>query len=362
MEHTDSGAWSPATRAVVSGRPAREPDAALTSPVVLTSTYVASDDAGARGYGRFANPTWEAFESALAELEGAPVLAFASGMAGVSAVVHRTPPGGTVVVPDAAYNTTLALLDALAADGRVAVRRVDVTDTPAVEKAVDGAAMLWLESPTNPLLEVADVAACCAAARAAGAMSVVDNTFATPILQQPIALGADVVVHSATKYLSGHSDVVVGAVAVRETALLDALRRHRTVHGAVPGPWETWLALRGMRTLPLRIERASANAADLAGRLTDHPAVARVRYPGWGAMVSVEVAGGAAAADAVSAAVRLWVPATSLGGVESTLERRRRHANEPHVVPESLLRLSVGIEDVEDLWADLDSALFASSA
>ena len=324
---------------------------------MLTSTYVTDDSPGARTYGRFGNPTWEAFEEALSALEGGTARAFASGMAAVSAVVHLVPPGGRVVAPDSAYNTTLALLDGLAAQDRLSVTRVDVTDGDAVAAAVADAAMLWLESPTNPLLDVADVERCSAAAREAGALAVVDNTFATPLLQRPLDLGADVVVHSATKYLSGHSDVVLGAVATRRDDLLERLHAHRTVHGAVPGPWEVWLALRGLRTLPVRLERASTTAAELARRLGSHRAVGRVRYPGWGAMVSFEVAAGAAAADVVAAAVRLWVPATSLGGVESTLERRRRNPTEPQVVPESLLRLSVGLEDVEDLWGDLAEAL-----
>ena len=349
--------WSLTTRAVTAGRPAREADAPLNPPVVMTSTYVTSDSPDARTYARFSNPSWEPLELALGELEGGAALVLASGMAAVSAAVQLAPPGGTVVVPAAAYNTTHTLLDELAATGRVAVRRVDVTDTAAVAEAVRGAALLWLESPTNPLLEVADLAACCAAARAAGALSVVDNTFATPLLQRPLEAGADVVVHSATKYLAGHSDVLAGAVVTRDEALLAALHRHRTVHGAVLGPWEAWLVLRGLRTLHLRLERAGASAAVLAERLAGHPAVRRVRYPGWGAMVSVEVAGGPDAADAVVAATRLWVPATSLGGVESTLERRRRHANEPDAVPEDLVRLSVGVEDVDDLWADLEAAL-----
>ncbi|MFP5335263.1 MAG: trans-sulfuration enzyme family protein [Actinomycetes bacterium] len=352
--------WTLPTRAVTAGRPDRRPDAPLNPDVVLTSTYMTSDEPGARTYGRFANPTWEAFEEALGSLEGGSTTAFASGMGAVSATLALTSPAATVVVPGAAYNTTLALVDELAASGRLAVRRVDVTDTAAVARAVEGAALLWLESPTNPLLDVADLTACCAAARAAGALAVVDSTFATPLLQRPLEHGADVVVHSATKYLAGHSDVLLGATVTTRPELHEALRRQRTLHGAVPGPWEAWLALRGLRTLHLRLERACASAAVLAERLADHPAVERVRYPGSGAMVSVEVAGGAAAADAVVAAVRLWVPATSLGGVESSLERRRRHASEPVAVPESLLRLSVGVEDVEDLWADLRTALDAA--
>jgi cystathionine gamma-synthase len=202
---------------------------------------------------------------------------------------------------------------------------------------------------------------------------VADNTFATPLLQQPLDLGVDVVVHSVTKFLSGHSDVVLGAVVTRDAELRARLHRHRTLHGAIPGPLEAFLALRGMRTLPLRLERSQASAAELARRLQTHPAVRRVRCPalpedpghelartqmrGFGALVAIEVHGGAAGADAVVDAVRLWVPATSLGGVESLVERRRRHAGEPVVVPQELLRLSVGVEDVEDLWTDLAQAL-----
>ncbi|SDQ75355.1 PLP-dependent aspartate aminotransferase family protein [Quadrisphaera sp. DSM 44207] len=368
-------AWSPATRAVAAGRPARTPDAPVNPELVLTSTYHSSQEPTARMYARFANPTWEALEEVLEALEGAPARVFASGMAAVSAVLDRVPPGGLVLTPRGAYNTTLALLDELAAAGRLRVRRLDTTDTAAVEAALDGAALLWLESPTNPLLEVADLRALCAAARAAGALAVVDNTFATPLVQRPLDLGADVVVHSVTKFLAGHSDVVLGAVVTADADLLGALHRSRTLHGAVPGPFEVWLALRGVRTLSVRLERSQASAAELARRLREHPAVSRVRHPslpddpghalalaqmrGFGAVVSLEVRGGAAAADAVCAAVRLWLPATSLGGVESTLERRRRHASEPDVVPEALLRLSVGVEDVEDLWSDLAQALDA---
>ena len=373
----DDARWAPATLAVAAGRPAAATNAPVTPPVVLSSTYVAHGPSSPdeRVYGRMSNPTWEACENAIGALEGEPdgATLFASGMAAIAAVVDRVPDGGTVVAPVSAYNTTLALLDELAARGRLRLRPVDIADTAAVARAVEGAALLWLESPTNPLLDVADLAACSRAGRAAGALVAVDNTFATPLVQRPLDLGADVAVHSVTKYLAGHSDVVLGATVCRSGDLLDALRRHRTVHGAVPGPWEAWLALRGIRTVHLRVERAQQNASELARRLVGHPAVARVRHPslpadpghalateqmrGFGAVVSIELADGAAAADAVSAAVRLWVPATSLGGVESTLERRRRHANEPDAVPESLLRLSVGVEDVDDLWADLDAAL-----
>jgi len=223
------------------------------------------------------------------------------------------------------------------------------------------------------MLEVADVPALVEAAHALGIPVAVDNTFATPLVQRPLAWGADVVVHSVTKYLAGHSDVVLGAIVVDDAALHARFLGYRTLHGSIAGPWEVWLALRGLRTLALRVERAQSSAAELARRLVTHPQVAEVRHPslpgdpgheratrlmsGFGSIIGLRPIGGAAAADAVVAALRLWVPATSLGGVESSLERRRRFATEAPTVPEDLLRLSVGIENVEDLWADLSRAL-----
>ncbi|HEY7720029.1 MAG TPA: PLP-dependent aspartate aminotransferase family protein, partial [Pedococcus sp.] len=348
-----------ATRVVALGRPVRRPGAGVNAPLELSSTYVAD---GPVNYARGGNPTWSAFEEALGSLEGGQALVFASGMGAVAAAVSLVPHGGAVVVPEHAYNGTTALLDALAEEGRVEVRRY-AADGTSPSRLLEGAAVLWVESPTNPMLEVSDVSALAAAARAAGALVVCDNTFATPLVQQPLALGADVVVHSVTKYLSGHSDVVLGALVTRDDepgrALRARLSRHRLLHGAIAGPVETWLALRGLRTLHLRVERATANARELAARLEGHPAAATVRYPGFGAIVALEVAGGAEAAERVAAACRIWTHSTSLGGVESQLERRRRHPGEPVTVPEELLRLSVGVEDVEDLWRDLDAALRA---
>ena len=356
-------AHSPATTVVHAGRVPRTPGAQVGAPLEFTSTYIAG---GPSPYARDTQPTWAAFEDALGALEGGEALVLASGMAAVTAALSLVPPGGVVVAPDAAYNGTCSTLNARAERGELTHRAVDVTDTGAVLAAIDGADLLWLESPTNPLLQVADLPTLLAAARARGVRTVVDNTFATPLLQHPLEIGADVVVHSATKYLAGHSDVLLGAVVTAATddgrALRARLAEHRLLHGAVAGPMETWLALRGMRTLAVRLERASANAAELARRLAAHPAVERVRYPGFGAMVSIDVAGGAtdagaAAADRAAAAVRLWVPSTSLGAVESQIERRRAIPSEPRTVPVNLLRLSVGIEDVEDLWLDLDHAL-----
>jgi cystathionine gamma-synthase len=355
---TDETMLAPATRAVALGRQSRTPGAGVNAPLELSSTYIAD---GPVNYARGGNPTWSAFEEALGSLEGGDALVFASGMAAVSAALSLVPHGGAVVVPQHSYNGTTALLDELAGTGAVTVRRVDPTDQGAVRSALVGAALLWLESPTNPMLEVSDIAALAAMAREAGATAVCDNTFATPLVQRPLEDGVDVVLHSVTKYLAGHSDLILGALVTPDTeagrATHERLSRQRLLHGAIAGPVETWLALRGVRTVHLRVERATANATELAGRLERHPGVQRVRYPGFGAIVTVEVPGGAADAERVAAAVRLWTHATSLGGVESQLERRRRHASEPQTVPESLLRLSVGIEDVEDLWRDLDQAL-----
>ena len=239
------------------------------------------------------------------------------------------------------------------------MRQVDLTDNDAAADALSGADLLWAESPTNPKLRLVDLPAVLAAAQAAGVLSVVDNTFNTPVIARPLETGATVVVHSATKYLAGHSDLLMGVAVTRDAALRERLVSHRSVHGAVPGAFEAWLALRGLRTLHVRMERAQASAAVLADRLAEHPRVAEVHYPGCGAMVSVVLHGDAAAAERVGDTTLLWVHATSLGGVESSLERRRRWPGESHEVPETLLRLSVGIEDVDDLWNDLAAALKA---
>jgi cystathionine gamma-synthase len=374
---------APATLAVTAGRPARERGAPLTAGPVLSSTYVSTGvpEPTEPLYGRNANPTWGDLEAALAALERSslPALVLGSGMAAIAAALSLVPAGGRVVLPTHAYQLTGALLTDLSARTGLRFDRVDVADTEAVLAAVRGddtraaADLLWVESPTNPMLEVADLPALVAGAHDAGALVVVDNTFATPLVQRPLTHGADVVVHSVTKYLAGHSDVVLGAVLTDRPDLRAALLGYRSLHGAIAGPWEAWLALRGLRTLALRVERSQASAATLAARLAAHPAVAEVRHPslpddpgheratrlldGYGSIVGLRPRGGAAAADALVDAVRLWVPATSLGGVESLLERRRRFATESPTVPEDLVRLSVGIEDVEDLWADLARAL-----
>lgn len=372
-----SASLRPDTVVVAGGRPAPEHDAPVGPSIVLTSTYRGSgrSDAADRAYGRNSNPTWEDLEDVLARLEQAqlPGLAYASGLAAIASVLSLVPAGGRLVMPRHSYQGSLALVADLESRGMLTVRTVDVADTDEVVAALDSADMLWLESPTNPMLEVADLPALLAAARARGVLTCVDNTFATPLLQRPLEHGADVVVHSVTKYLAGHSDVVLGAAVTSDPALRDRLKGHRTLHGAIPGPFEAWLALRGVRTLALRVERSAATAGELARRLQQHPAVLEVRYPGlpgdpgheraaaqmdgFGSVVAIVPSGDVAAVEAALDTVRVWTPATSLGGVESLIERRRRHHEEPSSVPETLLRLSVGIENVEDLWEDLDRVL-----
>ncbi|GAA2235463.1 aminotransferase class I/II-fold pyridoxal phosphate-dependent enzyme [Promicromonospora sukumoe] len=378
---------APATLVVAAGRPAREQGGHINPSVPLNSTYVSRGvvTSGELSYARGDNDAWHPFESALAALEagtGEPGegIVFGSGMAAIAAVFSLVPDGGTLVLPRHAYQAGMVLARQISERHGVTLRYVDIADTDAVVAALAGADLFLAESPTNPMLEVADLPAVLGAARAAGVRSVVDNTFATPLGQNPLEQGADIVLHSVTKYLAGHSDVVLGALVTRDAGLAATLREHRTLHGAIAGPFEVWLALRGLRTLALRFERAQATAAELARRLAEHPDVAEVRHPslpgdpgherakaqmnGFGAILGVRPAsrsgvGPVERADAVVDAVGLWLPATSLGGVESMLERRRRWGTEAHTVPEDLLRLSVGIEDVEDLWRDLDAALRA---
>ena len=375
MNH-DLQRWNPTTRAVIAGRPGRAAGLPVSPTVELTSTYVSAEPFGSFDegvYGRMNNANWRDLEAAVGALEGGTALCFASGMAAGSALFSLVADGSKVVMADACYGSMLSLAQQLADAGRFSLALVDVSDTDAVLAAIDGADWLFIESPTNPLIQVADLPALTAAAVTAGVRVAVDNTFATPLLQNPLALGASVVLHSGTKYLAGHSDVVLGLLVTADDDLVLKLRGHRGLHGGILGPMEAWLALRGLRTLGVRLERQQATAATLAARLAEHPAVSRVRYPGlasdpgherakaqmrgFGAMLSIEFGGDVAAAEALVRGVELWVPATSLGGVESLIERRRRIPAEPHTVPEDLVRLSVGLEDADDLWADLEQAL-----
>jgi cystathionine gamma-synthase len=357
--------------AVTTGRdPA--PGAPLNVPPTFAATY---RDGGSIGYGRWGNPTWSAFEEAIGTLEGGRAVAFSCGQAAVAALVDGLQLGARVLFPMDAYLGTRALLRQLAARGAVTLAPVDVTDTGAVLSALEGVDLLWLESPTNPNLGIADLPALLGAAERAGVPSVVDNTFATPMVQRPLEWGASAVVHSATKYIGGHSDLLLGVVVTRDDQRRDDLVAQRTLHGAVPGVMEAYLALRGLRTLPLRMARQQETAGDLATRLGGHPSVRRVRYPGlaqdphherargqmdgFGAIVSFELAT-AEAADRLIGNLALIVGSTSLGGVETTIDRRSRWPGEDDVAP-GLLRLSVGLEHAHDLWADLAHGLELSS-
>lgn len=382
---TDSPNLRPDSLVVAAGRPPRETGAPVNPPVVLSSTYIGTTTPGPDEllYARYDTETWRPLEEAVGALEGSTnrALAFASGMAAITAALALVPNGGALVLPRHSYNVTLVAARAHAEQRGLRILEVDIADTDAVLAALrtgGAGTALWVESPTNPMLEIADIPALAAAAHELGGLVIADNTFATPLAQRPLAMGADVVVHSVTKYLAGHSDLVMGAAVTDDADLWGRIKGQRDVHGAIPGPWEAWLALRGLRTLALRVQRSQASALELAHRLQGHPQVLEVRHPGlpshpqheraaaqmtgFGSVLTLRPRGGPTAAERLAQHVRLWVPGTSLGGVESLVERRRRLPSEPATVPEDLLRLSVGIEDVDDLADDLLTALEKASA
>lgn len=345
---------------------------ALVPPLVMSATFAHGNQEGL-AYGRDRNPTWEMLETVVADLEGAAgAVAFSSGMAAIAAVLALLPLGAEVVVADDAYTGTRDLLAHLAEEGRLR-RRLVASTGPDAPSAVGGAHLAWLETLGNPLLTVPDLRSWSEAVHREGALLVVDNTLATPLLCRPLELGADLVVHSASKHMGGHSDLMLGVVAAADPELLDRLRRHRTRLGAVPGQLEAWLTLRGLRTLDVRLRRQGETAAWLAQELRSWSGVLWVHYPGlpdhpqhrlarerlqggFGAMLSVELGAGAAEVERACAAARIWTNATSLGSVESLLERRARWAGEEYL-PEGLVRLSVGVEERLDLLDDLAQAL-----
>ena len=370
----------------------QEPDpltGAVVPPIYQTSTYKQDGIGGTRSgyeYSRTANPTRTALETCLAALEnGDRAFAFASGMAAEDCLVRTLcRPGDEVLIPGDAYGGTFRLFDKVLTNWGVAHAPVQQTDLAAVatEAARRRPRLIWAETPTNPLLSVVDIRALAAIAHGNGALLVVDNTFASPYLQRPLDLGADIVVHSTTKYLGGHSDVIGGAIVLKDPRYADDLAFNQNATGAVPGPFDAWLTLRGVKTLAARMDRHCRNAARVAGVLAGHPAVAAVLYPGlpehpghqlarsqmrdFGGMVSFRVAGGEPAAVAVCARTTLFTLGESLGGVESLIEHpaRMTHASaagSPLEVPADLIRLSVGIEDPDDLLADLTQALAAAT-
>jgi cystathionine gamma-synthase len=365
-----------------------EPDpatGAVSPPIYQTSTFKQDGVGGLRGgyeYSRSANPTRSALESALAQLEGGvDAAAFASGLAAEDTLLRAAcEPGGHVVIPDDAYGGTYRLFARVLQQWGLEHTPASVADVDAVAAAIQPGRtrMVWVETPTNPLLGIADLQALSRVAHDAGALLVVDNTFASPALQQPLAHGADVVVHSTTKYLGGHSDVVGGGLVFADAGLAERVRFHQNAMGAVPGPFDSWLVLRGIRTLSLRMQRHCENAAAVADFLGAHERVSQVLYPGlsshpghdvasrqmsgFGGMVSFRLAAGAEAAVEVCNRARLFTLAESLGGVESLIEHpaQMTHASaagSPLEVPADLVRLSVGCEDVSDLIDDLRQAL-----
>jgi len=367
--HTAGDSGSVESWLVSAGRD-RRPGSPLNVPPWPASNFVLGEH---RSYSRDdGTPGWEALEEIVGGLEGGSSVAFASGMAGIAAIFDQVPAGSVVALPDDCYQGVAGLAIAGQSRGRWTVHRVPVADTAGWIEMCGVADLIWLESPSNPLLTVADLDAICAAPRKRGVILGVDNTFATPLNQRPLALGADVAVQSATKFIGGHSDLLGGVVSVRDPNLLAALRQSRELAGATPGTLEAFLAVRGARTLALRLERAQRSAMTLAERLARHPSVTLTRYPGlashptheaarrqlkgFGTIISFDVRGDAPAADGVCAGLQLIQHATSLGAVESTIERRASIPGQEHLPP-SLLRLSVGIEAVEDLWTDLDRAL-----
>jgi cystathionine gamma-synthase len=363
----------------------QEPDpstGAVVTPISLSTTFAQEGVGGHKGfeYSRSGNPTRAALEACVASLESARHgLAFASGLAAEDNVLRLVPPGGRVVLGNDAYGGTFRLIARVWGPLGMQWTAADLTDVDALARDWPAdTSMVWLETPTNPLLTCIDIEAVAEVAHAHGALVVVDNTFATPYLQQPLTLGADIVVHSATKYLSGHSDVVSGFVAVDDDTLVDRLRYTQNAAGAVPGPFDCYLVLRGVKTLAVRMERHCLNARAVVDMLVAHPAVERVLYPqlpdhpghaaaarqmrDFGGMVSFTLHGGAEAAKRVAAATELFVLAESLGAVESLIEHpgEMTHASvagSPLEVPSNLLRLSVGIESSSDLVADLEQAL-----
>ena len=364
-----SAEWNADTWLIAGGRNRTPGEPLNVAPVFASNFYLPDDRVYSRSDG---TPTSDALESLLGGLEDGRALAFASGMAAAAVVFQRLAVGSTIAVPVDPYHGVAGIVDEGEAQGRWTVRRLDQADTASWLDALLECDLVWLESPENPLMTVADLPTICGAPRRDGTLVAVDSTFATPLLQRPLDLGADIVMHSATKFIGGHSDLLAGVLLTRDGELHDEFHRRRLLHGATIGAMEAFLTIRGARTLALRVERAQTNAMEIAQRLEAHPEVARVRYPGlashethsvaatfmsgFGAMMSFETTGSAERATAVCTRAELIHHATSLGGIETTMERRAAIPGQERIPP-TLIRLSVGCENVEDLWADFAQAL-----
>ncbi len=365
-----------ATWLIAAGRP-HDVGGPLNTPIVPASNFTLATGGSGRAYTRDdATPAWEAFETIVGGLEGGHAVAFASGMAAAAAIFAQLPTGAHVVLPTDCYAGVVGLVQDGVASRGWRCTRLSARDTAAWRDAAQGADMLWVESPTNPLLEITDLPTLCAMPRKIGSLLVVDNTLATPLNQKPLAMGADAVMHSATKFMAGHSDAMAGVAVARDPATATRLRHFREIYGGVPGALEMFLATRGMRTLGLRVAAAQTNAMRVARHLTTLQDISIVRYPGletdpdheraatfmrgFGVIITFDVTGGAARADAICQSTRIIRHATSLGGVESTMERRGAVPGQHHLPP-GLLRLSVGCEDIDDLIDDLTYAMKGTS-
>ena len=373
------------TLAVHAGQPPDPVSGAVMTPIVLASTFAQDGPGNHKGfeYSRSGNPTRKALETCLAALEGgAHGLAFSSGLAATATILHTLRPGDHVLSGDDVYGGTFRLFDKVMKQFGVDYTMVDMRSPDAVRAAIrPSTRMVWLETPSNPMLKIFDIAKMAEIARAAGAELVVDNTFATPVLQRPLALGATIVVHSTTKYLNGHSDVVGGALVTSDEGLRERLAFLQNAMGGIPGPFDCYMVLRGLKTLGVRVRQQCASAAILAEKLAAHARVKRVIYPGLashpdhalaaaqmklpGAMISAELHGGLDDSSGFLKRLGIFACAESLGGVESLAEHPAimTHASVPEAsrrvlgISDGLVRLSVGLEDVADLWADIEHAL-----
>ncbi|MGH7618026.1 MAG: trans-sulfuration enzyme family protein [Gemmatimonadaceae bacterium] len=367
------------TLAVHAGHDVDPATGAVTPPIHLSTTYMREADGSYRAgflYSRYANPNRVALERCLTELEGgAAAAAFSSGSAATMTLVQAIGPGAHVILPDDAYFGTLKLVRDVFGPWGLELSVIDMTDLDAVKASIrPNTKLVWLETPSNPLLRVVDIAAIATIAHGVGAVCAVDNTWGTPVLQRPLALGADVSMHSTTKYLGGHSDVLGGALVLRENGeLFQRISSLQITGGAVPSPFECWLVMRGVRTMPLRVRHQTATAGALAEFLAEHPRVEAVHYPGlashpahaiakkqmsgFGGMLSVQAGANRQESIAIASRLELFTQATSLGGTESLIEHRASVEGPATRAPENLLRVSVGLEHVDDLMADFDSAL-----
>lgn len=361
--------FSPQSWLVKAARP-EEPGAPMNIPIVPSSNFLKG--AGIQYSREDSTPTWSALETLVGGLEGGDCVAFSSGMAAAAAVLTLLPVGSVIALADDCYHGVTKLAREGEELGRWTVRPVAVDDTESWKQALLECDLVWLETPSNPLLVLADLEALGSAPRKPGCLLGLDNTVATPLNQRPLEFGADISMHSGTKYIGGHSDLLMGLLAVRDTDLAARLRNARKLHGATPGALEAWLATRGLRTMAVRLERCQENALEVARFLEQHPAIENVRYPGleshpqhelacrqmkgFSGLVAFEVKAGADGADRLCHGVKLISHATSLGSVESTIERRSAQPGQEHLAP-GLIRLSVGIENVDDLLRDLEQAL-----